>query len=172
MIINCPKCQYPITGVTNPRRTSPNKIYSGGIYCNSCRSNLFIEMEDELVMRVIAWEIDLPVSSKLDDEPREDFKEAIRAHNAECYKSSAVMCRRVLDYMTTAMGATGSLQSKLESLKEKKYIQETTYHRASSVRLFGNYGTHPQDDLLKQVSKDEARYVLMVTKEILEQLGF
>ena len=77
MIINCPKCQYPITGVTNPRRTSPNKLYSGGIYCNSCRSNLFIEMEDELVMRVIAWEIDLPVSSKLDEEPREDFKEAI-----------------------------------------------------------------------------------------------
>ena len=34
-------------------------------------------MEDELVMRVIAWEIDLPVSSKLDEEPREDFKEAI-----------------------------------------------------------------------------------------------
>jgi hypothetical protein len=72
-------------------------------------------MEDELVMRVISWEIDLPVSSKLDDEPREDFKESLRAYNAECYKSSAVMCRRVLDYTTTAMGATGSLQSKLES---------------------------------------------------------
>jgi hypothetical protein len=38
------------------------------------------------------------------------------------------------------------------------------------VRQFGNFGAHPNDDLLVQVDSDDAKLALEITKKILKEL--
>jgi len=82
------------------------------------------------------------------------------------------MCRRGLESLADNLNANGKyLAQKLEYLKDKGLIMESTYHLASGIRQFGNYGAHPQNDLLKDIDKNEATIVLNVAERILRPHG-
>ena len=81
------------------------------------------------------------------------------------------MCRRGLESLADELNANGNyLAQKLEDLKNRGLIMESTYNLAFGMRQFGNYGAHPQNDLLKDITKNEATIVLNVAEQILREI--
>ena len=104
--------------------------------------------------------------------PREifsDYTEAVKCYNIGAYRASVVMSRRALQQALEDRGATkgNRLLDQIDELKSKGIMDKATASLAHGVRHFGNYGAHPQDDLLADVTQDDARLILDVLKKIL-----
>lgn len=113
---------------------------------------------------------DLPASV-----PREvlnDYREALSAFKVNAFKASVTMCRRTLQQALEDKGATPELElvNQIDQLVRKKLLSSATASLAHGVREFGNFGAHPKKDLLAQVTSDEAKIALEVTKKILKEL--
>ena len=102
----------------------------------------------------------------------EDFAEAISALDVNASKASVAMARRALQVALEDKGAAkgGRLIDQVEELEKNGLIDGAAAHLANGVRMFGNFGAHPQDDMLSKVSPDDARLVLDVTKKIIGDL--
>lgn len=165
--VTCPRCMSKFSA-DNPIqfRSEP---YDGGVQCPICAANLHVIMRGTLVVFVEQREVSFAPPEDLSEEPRLDFEEAVRAYNAQCYKATVTLCRRVIDYLTQDLDSAQSLRVRIERLHDTKVLSDTTYHRAQVIRFFGNYGAHPQDDLLKTTSQDEGLDVLRLTKRLLDE---
>lgn len=112
---------------------------------------------------------DLP--SNVPEHVAADFSEAMRCLSVDSHRASVVMLRRCLEEAAVAKGADGTrLLDLLESLVQKKVLSTADHSLASGVRLFGNYGAHPQDDLLSTVTRDDAELVFQVTRNLLKKM--
>lgn len=88
---------------------------------------------------------------------RADLEEAARAINAGAPRAGAVMMRRALERRMVELGQTdGSLAQKIRRLGEAGIIDEVTSGAAQAIRFFGNYGAHPDDDLVDGVDTQRA----------------
>jgi len=114
--------------------------------------------------------IDLP--SKISREILSDFIEAVKSFNVGAYKAAVAMARRALQQALEDKGATKGkkLLEQINELKNKKVLDKATASLAHGVRQFGNYGAHPQNDLLAQVTRDDAKLAIDITKKILKEL--
>jgi hypothetical protein len=100
-----------------------------------------------------------------------DYLEAAKCLNIGCNKASAVMSRRALQQAVEGKGAThGTLQKQIEELKTNKTLTGASKSLSDGIRQFGNYGAHPQDDLLNDITQDEAKLAFDVLKKILSEL--
>lgn len=112
---------------------------------------------------------DLP--STIPDHIAADFSEGLRCLSVDSHRAAVVMLRRCLEEAAIAKGAHGTrLLDLLQSLVEKRILSQAEHSLASGVRLFGNYGAHPQDDLLSSVTRDDAELVLQVTRNLLKKM--
>jgi hypothetical protein len=106
--------------------------------------------------------------------PREvvvDFVESLKCLNIGALKGAVAMARRCLELATDLKGAKGaSLAEKLKDLKNNGVLSDPDYSLASGVRSFGNYGAHPQDDLLKTITRSDAEMSITVTKHLVNKL--
>jgi|GEM_PF-2419160 len=102
----------------------------------------------------------------------DDYVEATSTFNINAFRASSVMARRALQQALEDKGATKgfNLAGQIDELKGKGLLSDTTANLAHGVRQFGNFGAHPNDDLLTQVTSDDARIALDVTKKILKEL--
>jgi len=131
-----------------------------------------VQMQD-WIARWTGWHArseDLPGSvpkSVLDD-----YVEATSTFNINAFRASSVMARRALQQALEDKGATkgSNLADQVSELERKGLLSSATSSLAHGVRQFGNFGAHPNDDLLTQVTSDEARLALDVTKKILKEL--
>lgn len=173
MEINCPGC-----GGTFNVDDDSYKKFKGEVRCRTCACVLQIESNvDEyselpyLVSVTRKDMIEVSVPTKAPPQVVEDFKEAARCFNAKAYKGTVTMCRRSLETACDAKRAKGgNLSEKIANLHEQGIIDEPTYHLASGIRQFGNYGAHPKEDLLKAVGEQEAEFILRLTERVLKQL--
>jgi len=113
---------------------------------------------------------DLP--SSVPENVLDDYSEAVSTFNTNAYKASVAMARRALQQALEDKGATkgSNLFKQIDELKSKGLLSEPALHLAQAVRAFGNYGAHPSDDLLAQITRDDAVTALMATKKILNDI--
>jgi len=113
---------------------------------------------------------DLP--SSVPENVLDDYSEAVSTFNTNAYKASVAMARRALQQALEDKGATkeSNLFKQIDELKSKGLLSEPALHLAQAVRAFGNYGAHPSDDLLAQITRDDAETALMATKKILNEI--
>src|SRR4030042_917396 len=104
-----------------------------------------------------------------------DYLEACECFNAGAYKASVVMCRRMLQNVCLERGAKKkdaqdrwiSLRSQIkEAFPEKDY--SLIHLIADKVKYFGDYGAHPQDDNIDDITDKDSRAILDFSNKILE----
>ena len=102
----------------------------------------------------------------------DDYIEATSTFNINAFRASLVMARRALQQALEDKGATkgSNLAGQIDELKGKGLLSDATAKLAHGVRQFGNFGAHPNDDLLAQVDSDDAKLALDITKKILKEL--
>lgn len=94
----------------------------------------------------------------LSEDVRLDYEEGLRCLNADAPRAAVSMFRRALQNALVDLGA----DKKLELLEQIKSIDKLTNEIkdwAHNIRIFGNWGAHPQDDDLKTVDLDKANEV-------------
>ena len=72
------------------------------------------------------------------------------------------MIRRALERACNEKGASGDqLWKKIRDLHDRLGIFDSAHYAlATATRHFGNFGAHPNDDLLEDLSDDDARRAL------------
>jgi hypothetical protein len=101
-----------------------------------------------------------------------DILEASKCMDIEVSKAAVVMSRRALQGALLIKGAdkTQPLYKQIDGLKDSGVISNDVASLAHGIRYLGNFGAHPDDDLLSDVSFDDAKLAYQVILKILKQL--
>lgn len=88
-----------------------------------------------------------------------DFEEGIKCFNKECFKASVSMFRRSLQSSVLNLGADSDkdLFDQIDQLKDNEIITKDIKDWAHNIRIFGNWGAHPQNDNLKDVDEEKTK---------------
>ena len=165
LIVCCPYCKKEI-----PWREHDD--YEGLEHCPYCSENFRVKYYNEAVAYAEKRGIEIEIPETLPQNVIDDFEEALACTRVEAYKAAVIMCRRCLEGLVEALQTKGTrLIDKLEDLKTKGMIFDSTLNLASGIRQFGNYGAHPQTDLLKDVDRSEAEIVLKTAERLLKEIN-
>jgi hypothetical protein len=93
-----------------------------------------------------------------------DFKEGVVSLNNKCYKAAVSMFRRSLQSALLNLGASSD-EDLIVQIKNMGSLTQDIKDWAHNVRIFGNWGAHPQDDNLKEVDESKADEVRMFIEE-------
>lgn len=103
-----------------------------------------------------------------------DFREGIRAANAGCPRAATVMIRRGLERACLDAGADKRLPlfKKIEKLEADGFITKLQAGSAHLVRSIANqYGAHPEDDGLDDVSAEELETLVRLAVAVVEGIA-
>jgi len=102
---------------------------------------------------------------------RGDFAEAKKCWYADAYKGVVVLCRRVMQQVAVDKGASGqNLFDQINDMLSQGLITNSLHDAAHEVRHFGNFGAHPRDDNLDDISRDDAKVVIGIVEQFLIDL--
>ena len=102
---------------------------------------------------------------------RRDFAEAHKSWYADSNKGVVVLCRRVMQLVAIDKGAKGKdLKEQIDSLFSEGLITKNLHDSANEIRFFGNFGAHPRDDGLDNISEDDAKAIIGLTEHFLTDL--
>lgn len=91
----------------------------------------------------------------------DDFESALKCYEFEEYRPTSAMCRRSLQASLLEQGAdpTKDLFVQIDELNRKKPDRFTNDMKdwAHNIRIFGNWGAHPDKDGLKDVNQETAK---------------
>ncbi len=180
-LVTCPWCNVPVRArpVTTGIRHTSQGIFYCIVQCPHEACLPFLIVIDSSKSRDSAIEESYPLPRSKPDQFDQSIPEAIRADYAEAcrcwhiqsYKASVVMCRRVMQAVAGDKGALGDkLHQQLDDLKGKGLITTSLHEVATEVRHFGNFGAHPRDDGLDNVTIDDAKSLLDLTYAFLDIL--
>lgn len=93
-----------------------------------------------------------------------DFKEGVISLNNKCYKAAVSMFRRSLQSTLLNLGAKMD-EDLIKQITNTTSLTQDIKDWAHNVRIFGNWGAHPQDDNLKEVDEAKADEVRMFIEE-------
>ncbi|GEM_PF-1629797 len=144
------------------------------VRCVNCGSLMLIQLKDGYVTSqkpYIPFEIKLQ-KAKVPPDILSDFEEATTCLGMRCLRASVVMARRALQNACTQIGANpkDELIKQIKWLFDNNKINDRVYNQATTVRQFGNYGAHPQDDGLDKFLDDEAEDIVRICERILRDL--
>ena len=80
----------------------------------------------------------------------EDFKEGVICLQNKCFRASVSMFRRALQSAVVNLGAKPE-EDLIVQIKNLGNLTSEIKDWAHNIRIFGNWGAHPQDDNLKEV---------------------
>lgn len=81
------------------------------------------------------------------------------------------MCRRAMQQIAIDKGASGNrLIDQIDDLHKNGLITKSLHDAAHEIRHFGNFGAHPRDDGLDDISSDDANVILKLTNQFLMDL--
>lgn len=115
-----------------------------------------------------AHELDatLPVSAEI----REDFREASLCLSSGCCKASLVMSRRVLQRILAEQGCKQrNLVDAIKAATDGAVLRRAFHPLAEEIRLYGNLGAHPDDDLAGVATEANARQVLQFAALLIDE---
>jgi Domain of unknown function (DUF4145) len=103
---------------------------------------------------------------------RESFAEAQRCYFSDANKGVVAMCRRTMQGLAEDKGATGgNLKGEIDDLLSKGLITKSLHDAAHEIRYFGNFGAHPRDDGLDNISNEDVRQILQLTEDFLVDIN-
>jgi hypothetical protein len=128
------------------------------------------EQTDE--WQVVKEQVLYPSAPRLSDGPPDHiskiFDEAIDCMEIHAHRACTLMCRGVLEAICSHMGEKkGTLERKLENLRDKELIDAKLFEWATELRFVGNVAAH---ELEVAPSKQEAQYALTFTRAVAEQV--
>ena len=156
--IRCPNCE-------TDKYLNPYGYwnYVGPIQCDVCSSIINVKIEKGTVTKT-----DFVKKASVPTEVKADLEEAGKCYNACAYRACVTMCRRALEGALDAKNAGGPLLvDKLKDLRNRNVLSAAQFKVATVIRQFGNYGAHPQDDLLESVTKGDAEAIMGITEQII-----
>lgn len=102
--------------------------------------------------------------NQVPEEILKDFQEGVISLHYKCPKAAVSMFRRALQAALQERGAVvGEDLSK--QIKDAGYLTQDIKDWAHNIRIFGNWGAHPQNDNLKEMSDEIAKE----TQDFLEE---
>lgn len=111
-----------------------------------------------------AIRIDSNFSGSVPKEILEDFESALKCFEFDEYRPTVAMCRRALQASVLEQGADSKkdLVDQIDELNKTKPDRFTTDIKdwAHNIRIFGNWGAHPDKDGLKDVNQEIAKEVI------------
>ena len=84
-----------------------------------------------------------------------DFEEGVISLKSKCFKAAVSMFRRSLQSAVLDLGANKNIDL-ISQIKSMDILTGDIKDWAHNIRIFGNWGAHPQDDNLKEISKEIA----------------
>lgn len=101
-----------------------------------------------------------------------DTIEASKCLDIEVCRAAVVMSRRALQNALLLKGADKvlNLYDQINELRKSSIISNDIASLAHGVRYLGNFGAHPDDDLLNDVNFEDAKLAYQVVLKILKQL--
>lgn len=176
--IVCPYCGAKTT--LTPIRWTLDKWIGR---CDGCNKELYADVKYRSAIRSTMYfdvletypKYSPPMEESIPKDVWEDYSEAYQCFNVEAYKATVVMCRRVVQNAAMEKGATKKdthgkwipLTKQIETAfpgAEFQLLREI----AGDIKFFGDYGAHPSDDGIDQVSDEEAKEILDFTESILD----
>ncbi|MFH1173244.1 MAG: DUF4145 domain-containing protein, partial [bacterium] len=85
----------------------------------------------------------------------EDFKEGVVCLHNKCSRAAVAMFRRSLQSALLEHGANPA-EDLIDQIKNAGFLTQDIKDWAHNIRIFGNWGAHPQDDNLKDVDEKTA----------------
>lgn len=164
--------------------------------CTACqRPTFLVETQSEMPIRVLRF---LPAErhEKVDTKGAPeavvaDYAEAVDCLQIGAHKAAAAMARRAVQGMCIDLlgklseealaraGSTkeqaekmtgGILYDQIELLWSAGELTNLLYKVAHNVRVFGNYGAHPGDDLLEDLTEKDAKDAIRFLEHLLEHI--
>lgn len=139
--------------------------------CKPCRKLLlktfYLEQNrhsDHESLSIKGWDEMFPVS--LDDQLgkeekeyvppdiRRDYEEALKCRSISAYRGSCAMFRRALQGALLQIGADPKLDL-VKQIEALAVLPVDVKDWAHQIRIFGNWGAHPDRDNLKEVGSDD-----------------
>jgi len=155
------------------------------LYCRGCHKGVYFRLggcdfkEEGMSVRVEAERVKdyyprkvLTIDPAIPQEIGDDFDEANKCLGVEAKKATVTMCRRVLQNACVSKGASPNtdLVKQIDELESKRVINPSMKDVAHTIRKIGNWGAHPQDDPLKDVTLDDALEIVEFTSEFLNEV--
>jgi len=149
------QCQFCLSQPSVP--SSYHGSYEGPWRCPTCGAR-------HVIRTIMSGVVSVRAVDKL-GMPEGDFPEGVstsltemvRAFNADAPRAAAVMLRRALECACVDKGATGrDLRTKIAALGGK-LLDEYELAQANGIRLLGNYGAHPDNDGLDELTEKDAK---------------
>lgn len=157
------------------------------LYCNSCRGGVYFHLRNEFyvdedsedIMHLSDNQIDdsypygvVTADPAIPEEIADDFIEAKKCISIGAKKATVTMCRRVLQTACISKGCNPKtdLVNQIDELETKRIINPSMKDVAHTIRKIGNWGAHPQDDPLKDVTMEDATELLRFTSEFLDEV--
>ncbi|OLS16556.1 MAG: hypothetical protein HeimC3_53020 [Candidatus Heimdallarchaeota archaeon LC_3] len=188
---NCPYCQitvhftnlsFNITGLSfplNPVALSDNLTHVALVKCDNCSKTLVIFFSYEVISEnqaVYRIKATFPVISKMakpdgvSDRIWDDYVESMICLGVDTPKAAVVLLRRATQSLMKELGADPkkNLVNQIRDLKDSGKISQELFELAEELRLWGNFGAHPDDDLLDDVKIDEANELKNVFNMLLD----
>jgi len=147
-------------------------FYSGDVRCTNCGATIAVEIiNGQLLGTPKSRALNFVTIPNAPKNVSSDVSEAQICHAVGAYKACVVMCRRALEQVSINISANGqTLHDKIRSLQTQGIISSEIFAIFEEIRYFGNYGAHPNDDLLGDVTKDDSSSVLDVTFHIIKHI--
>jgi hypothetical protein len=140
--------------------------------CENCRRPLFVvldEQETEIIRTFPPISLERPPHVPIG--VADDYVEATLCLSVGAYKAAAAMCRRALQAGALDKACKrAKLKTQLNELSQKGLLNPSLLKVAHQVRYFGNYGAHPDEDGLGDVTQEEAETIRDLTWQVLEDL--
>lgn len=113
--------------------------------------------------------------SSIPEKIREDYAEAKRCYYADAYRGMVVMCRRVIQQVVVNKISDQivwkkKLHEQIQELFDRRLITRSLNDALHEVRHFGNFGAHPRDDGLDDISQEDAETIRALTWDLLVDL--
>ena len=125
---------------------------------------------DELLGIYPTSRYELPSSSDICPEIREEYQEAGTALDAGCSKSSMVMSRRVLQRVLKEQGCQQrNLVDQINHAIGNDILRKSFHEMANEIRAYGNLSAHPDDDQLTNCTKENAQELLEFIRLLIEE---
>jgi hypothetical protein len=86
----------------------------------------------------------------------EDFAEGVICLHNKCPRAATAMFRRSLQSALLERGSN-SKQDLMDQIKNATFLTQDIKDWAHNIRIFGNWGAHPQDDNLKEADEPVAK---------------
>jgi hypothetical protein len=119
------------------------------------QENLSIRGWDEMFPTSLDDQLGMEEKDYVPPEIRADYEEALKCQSIRAYRASCAMFRRALQASLLQLGADPKLDL-IRQIEALAVLPSDVKDWAHQIRIFGNWGAHPDRDNLKDVAGNDA----------------